>query len=143
MFLTLSYHTIQGAASLTVAFEAEKHCTYNLPSPPSGPLSLSSFSSPSCPPLTPPSHAFSLLPSLSFFSSSSLVSFLFPTSLHLNTCRCHIVDEFNRGIYDYIIATDEIPERQPTVSGSKQQPRKRKKDKEYSVARGIDFQGLH
>lgn len=65
------------------------------------------------------------------------------TSLHL---RCHIVDEFNRGIYDYIIATDELPERQLTVSGSKksqQQPRKRKKDKEYTVARGIDFQGLH
>ena len=34
------------------------------------------------------------------------------TSLHL---RCHIVDEFNQGIYNYIIATDEIPEWQPTV----------------------------
>ena len=58
--------------------------------------------------------------------------------------RCHTISEFNRGIYDYIIATDEI---QGCVShysrdgGVKARTKKRKRDKEYSVARGIDFQG--
>lgn len=50
--------------------------------------------------------------------------------------------EFNRGIYDYIIATDEVPELQTlATSGSRRRGHKRKRDKEYGVARGIDFQG--
>ena len=60
--------------------------------------------------------------------------------------RCHVVEEFNRGIYDYIIATDEVHTlgRGGASSGShgnKKRPHKRKRDKEYGVARGIDFQG--
>ena len=62
-------------------------------------------------------------------------------SLH----RCHVVNEFNRGIYDYIIATDEGNSPGESVGegpgGSKRVSRKRKRDKEYGVARGIDFQG--
>ena len=34
--------------------------------------------------------------------------YLYPTLFtHFFYVRCHIVDEFNKGIYDYIIATDE------------------------------------
>lgn len=62
--------------------------------------------------------------------------------------RCHVVNEFNRGIYDYIIATDEVgisrggSAAQAERSGtSKGKSRKRKRDMEYGVARGIDFQG--
>ena len=56
------------------------------------------------------------------------------------------MEEFNRGIYDYIIATDEVHSmgRGGASSGShgnKRKPHKRKRDKEYGVARGIDFQG--
>ena len=56
------------------------------------------------------------------------------------------MEEFNRGIYDYIIATDEVHSmgRGGVSSGShgnKRKPHKRKRDKEYGVARGIDFQG--
>jgi len=54
--------------------------------------------------------------------------------------RCHIVDEFNRGMYDYIVATDEVLELQP--GKKKGQQHRRKRDKEYSVSRGLDFQGL-
>lgn len=61
------------------------------------------------------------------------------------------MSEFNRGIYDYIIATDEtgisrggprnIAAEGTGTEGPKVKSRKRKRDKEYGVARGIDFQG--
>ncbi|NWI12153.1 DDX56 helicase, partial [Crypturellus soui] len=61
--------------------------------------------------------------------------------------RCHVITQFNRGIYDYIVATDEEVPAAPAA----QPPRKKRKagaaaDKgpypEYSVARGIDFQNV-
>ena len=58
----------------------------------------------------------------------------------MNTHRCHIVEEFNKGVYDYIIATDEAPEID-IVGGQRRRGLKRKKDREYGVVRGIDFQG--
>ena len=55
------------------------------------------------------------------------------------------MSEFNRGIYDYVIATDEasVPRGGSQSKGEATKPasRKRKRDKEYGVARGIDFQG--
>lgn len=58
-----------------------------------------------------------------------------------------MVDQFNRGIYDYIIATDEVHSMgSSSSSGSgetRKGSRKRKRDKEYGVARGVDFQGEH
>ena len=74
--------------------------------------------------------------------------------------RIHVVDEFNKGVYDIIIASDE---HEVTGSGSQQTPRKddtkenedgdqkpppRKKhksankDKEYGISRGIDFKNV-
>lgn len=54
------------------------------------------------------------------------------------TVRCHSVHQFNQGLYDIIIASDEKaledPKLQPPVKT------KRRKDKESGVARGIDFQ---
>uniref|UniRef100_A0A8C4JC36 RNA helicase n=1 Tax=Dromaius novaehollandiae TaxID=8790 RepID=A0A8C4JC36_DRONO len=52
--------------------------------------------------------------------------------------RCHVITQFNRGIYDYIVATDEeVPAVPPA------RPRGKKgKDPEYGVARGIDFQNV-
>ena len=62
--------------------------------------------------------------------------------------RCHVVNEFNRGIYDYIIASDETGLSSASHCGVgkgslKFGSRKRRRDKEYSVARGIDFQGTY
>lgn len=54
------------------------------------------------------------------------------------------MNEFNRGIYDYIIATDEVHGSSRGAAargGAKSVGRKRKRDMEYGVARGIDFQG--
>ncbi|XP_019864377.1 PREDICTED: probable ATP-dependent RNA helicase DDX56 [Amphimedon queenslandica] len=51
--------------------------------------------------------------------------------------RCHVIEQFNRDIYDYIIATDEL------VDHTHQTKKKKKgQDKEYGVSRGIDFQGV-
>ncbi|VDD76765.1 unnamed protein product [Mesocestoides corti] len=53
--------------------------------------------------------------------------------------RCHTVQQFNKGLYDYLLATDE------NESGTVPDPPKNskfarpKKDAEYGVSRGIDF----
>lgn len=52
-------------------------------------------------------------------------------------CRCHAVSQFNIGIFDIIIASDENAADTPGASTSR---KKIKKDKEYGVSRGIDFQ---
>lgn len=61
--------------------------------------------------------------------------------------RCLSVDQFNRGRYQIIIASDEMALEQPDGGlvpieerKRKKQTSKRKKDKESGVSRGIDFQ---
>ena len=71
----------------------------------------------------------------------------------------HIVDEFNRGVYDIVIATDaavtmatNITTTLPLLGKSKQKGKKGKKkggnasvveeDGEFNVSRGIDFQNV-
>lgn len=59
--------------------------------------------------------------------------------------RCHSVNQFNHGIYDTIVASDEKALEDPgnadTNKNSKDSKKtKRKKDKESGVSRGIDFQ---
>lgn len=58
--------------------------------------------------------------------------------------RCHSVYQFNQGIYDIIIASDEKALEDNAAVNKKakktEQPSKRRKDKESGVSRGIDFQ---
>jgi len=66
--------------------------------------------------------------------------------------RCHIVGQFNRGLYEVIVASDEkfLDEMHEELADSKagktkkldkdKERSKRDKDKESGVARGIDFQ---
>ncbi|XP_070845027.1 probable ATP-dependent RNA helicase DDX56 isoform X2 [Chaetodon trifascialis] len=65
--------------------------------------------------------------------------------------RCHIISQFNRGLYDYIIATDEqsladpgAAAQTPAGKGKKKSAEKqgKTKDKEYGVSRGVDFQNV-
>ena len=92
----------------------------------------------------------------SCISCLEIPSFVAYPPSHTHT-RCHTVDEFNRGIYDYVIATDEAhsPSTVATSSGAgagagaeteggrgRGKGGKRKKDREYGVSRGIDFQGV-
>uniref|UniRef100_A0A8B9W0J3 RNA helicase n=1 Tax=Anas zonorhyncha TaxID=75864 RepID=A0A8B9W0J3_9AVES len=60
--------------------------------------------------------------------------------------RCHVITQFNRGLYDYIVATDEealeVPMGQPPQKKRKGAADSKGKDPEYSVSRGIDFQNV-
>ncbi|KAI7886692.1 P-loop containing nucleoside triphosphate hydrolase protein [Lichtheimia hyalospora FSU 10163] len=90
-----------------------------------------------------------------FLEQFSIRSCVLNSELPLNS-RYHIVEEFNRGIYDYLIASDESQLRGEMDSEDEQdddeeeeadKPHGKKKkrdnqDKEYGVSRGIDFQGV-
>ncbi|XP_065646742.1 probable ATP-dependent RNA helicase DDX56 [Hydra vulgaris] len=84
---------------------------------------------------------------------------LFLEQFYIRTCvlnselpqssRIHIVDEFNRGVYDIVIATDEavvINTNLSNINQNKEKTKKKKKamkiKKDYAVARGIDFQDV-
>lgn len=54
--------------------------------------------------------------------------------------RCLSVNHFNQGVYDIIIASDEKSLDEPHAVKHVGKKGKRKKDKEFGVARGIDFQ---
>ncbi|XP_059726750.1 probable ATP-dependent RNA helicase DDX56 isoform X1 [Haemorhous mexicanus] len=74
--------------------------------------------------------------------------------------RCHVIAQFNRGLYDYIVATDEEgpaepPRHRPRRGGTarkadkkdkkgdkKGQPPQCPQDPEFGVSRGIDFQNV-
>ncbi|KAL5111180.1 putative ATP-dependent RNA helicase DDX56 [Taenia crassiceps] len=53
--------------------------------------------------------------------------------------RCHTVHQFNRGLYDYLLATDESNSRGDTNVSKGNKIMKPVKDSEYGVSRGIDF----
>ncbi|KAI8584610.1 hypothetical protein K450DRAFT_217139 [Umbelopsis ramanniana AG] len=99
-----------------------------------------------------------------FLEQFSIKTCVLNSELPLNS-RYHIVQEFNKGIYDYIIATDEseLKGEQDTddedeemeddevddeANGKKNNTKKSKKtkkvvkDKEYGVSRGVDFQNV-
>ena len=48
-----------------------------------------------------------------------------------------MVEQFNSGVYDYVVATDEVDDQHRADSKKR---KKREHDKDYSVSRGIDFQ---
>ncbi|CAG8630858.1 11474_t:CDS:10, partial [Dentiscutata erythropus] len=88
-----------------------------------------------------------------FLEQFSIKTCVLNSELPLNS-RYHIVQEFNKGIYDYIIATDEsdlkadndtddeaIGEHDETKTSDNKRDKThlRKKDKEYGSSRGIDF----
>ncbi|NWS10497.1 DDX56 helicase, partial [Pachyramphus minor] len=55
--------------------------------------------------------------------------------------RCHVIAQFNRGLYDFIVATDE--EGPGKGKGkAKDKGKAKAQDPEYGVARGIDFQNV-
>ncbi|KAM4039325.1 putative ATP-dependent RNA helicase DDX56 isoform 2-T2 [Anomaloglossus baeobatrachus] len=62
--------------------------------------------------------------------------------------RCHIIGQFNRGFYDYIIASDEQALSDARARGRRQAGKKKGgraekgQDSEYGVSRGIDFKNV-
>ncbi|GAN11699.1 DEAD-domain-containing protein [Mucor ambiguus] len=97
-----------------------------------------------------------------FLEQFSIKSCVLNSELPLNS-RYHIVEEFNRGIYDYLIATDESELKGEQDSDDEDEDadkqedqgeeetksekkafkgKKVQRDKEYGVSRGVDFQGV-
>lgn len=57
--------------------------------------------------------------------------------------RCNVVDQFNKGVYNQIIACDEKCVHDPTARRkSSTASKKQKVDKNFAVSRGIDFQSV-
>ncbi|XP_058715477.1 probable ATP-dependent RNA helicase DDX56 [Poecile atricapillus] len=68
--------------------------------------------------------------------------------------RCHVIAQFNRGLYDYIVATDEEGTAEPPRHRPRKEGTARKggsdrgqspqcpQDPEFSASRGIDFQNV-
>jgi ATP-dependent RNA helicase DDX56/DBP9 len=53
----------------------------------------------------------------------------------------HIIEQFNAGLYDSIIASDEkLDSENGKVKEEGKQ--KKRKDKEYNISRGIDFKNV-
>mmetsp|Transcript_15453 Transcript_15453/g.41851 ORF Transcript_15453/g.41851 Transcript_15453/m.41851 type:complete len:698 (+) Transcript_15453:110-2203(+) len=93
-----------------------------------------------------------------FLESFGVRAALLNAELPLNS-RSHILQSFNRGLFDHLIATDDVHapshDAAANASKSKQQRQKDKgkgrgakgkgaqKDEEFGVTRGIDFKGVH
>ncbi|EEY22786.1 ATP-dependent RNA helicase DBP9 [Verticillium alfalfae VaMs.102] len=97
-----------------------------------------------------------------YFEQFGIRSCILNAELPVNS-RLHVVDEFNKGVYDILIASDdnevvgdegqedegeeettEEPKKETKKSKKKQQQQQRasRKDKEYGVSRGIDFKNV-
>ncbi|KAK1775010.1 ATP-dependent RNA helicase [Copromyces sp. CBS 386.78] len=95
-----------------------------------------------------------------FFEQFSIRSCVLNSELPINT-RIKIIEEFNRGIYDIIIASDERSEvfledektkekaeekkedeDKDKKSGKGKKNKKGRRDQEYGVSRGIDFKNV-
>lgn len=83
-----------------------------------------------------------------FLEQFGISSCVINSELPQNT-RLHIVEQFNKGIYDIVIATDEAVTVKTSTSAEPDQGKadqgkgkKKKVDKEYGVSRGVDFQDV-
>jgi len=85
-----------------------------------------------------------------FFEQFAIPSCVLNSEMPVNS-RCHIVNQFNNGLYDIIIASDEIalanakvpadtPDKKKDKKKENPRKKKRKRDGEAGVSRGIDFQ---
>jgi hypothetical protein len=74
-----------------------------------------------------------------FFDEFGIKSCVLNSELPIQS-RQHIVSQFNKGIYDYLLASDEAIQAEKKAADAARGGRKRQpKDNEYGVARGVDF----
>lgn len=100
-----------------------------------------------------------------FFEQFGIRSCILNSELPVNS-RIHVVEEFNKNVYDIIIASDEkeilgnedkadeeaeaddVDETEAPAEGSEKEPKKKQRkstkqqDMEYGVSRGIDFKNV-
>ncbi|KAK9365927.1 P-loop containing nucleoside triphosphate hydrolase protein [Lipomyces kononenkoae] len=89
-----------------------------------------------------------------FLEQFGMRSCVLNSDFPVNT-RLHVLDQFNRNVYNLIIATDEADQIAPedlanpeevatssTESKQKKSAKRKLRDREYGVSRGIDFQNV-
>ena len=76
-----------------------------------------------------------------YLEQFAIKSCLLNSELPVNS-RCHIVQQFNDGIYDILIASDENQLKGKALAQKGKKVPKKKGDREYGVSRGIDFQNV-
>ncbi|KAK2981222.1 hypothetical protein RJ640_030611 [Escallonia rubra] len=85
-----------------------------------------------------------------FFEQFGIKSALLNAELPQNS-RLHILEEFNAGLFDYLIATDDSHSKEKDQADGESQVEKkklkkhskRKLDSEFGVVRGIDFKNVN
>ncbi|KAK6151125.1 hypothetical protein DH2020_016057 [Rehmannia glutinosa] len=83
-----------------------------------------------------------------FFEQFGIKSAVLNAELPQNS-RLHILEEFNAGLFDYLIATDdsqsaeEHNDKESRARKKSKKHSKRKLDAEFGVVRGIDFKNVH
>lgn len=85
-----------------------------------------------------------------FLDAFGLRCSVLSADLPLNS-RHHILQEFNRGLFDYLIATDDVHAADVVPRKEKERGKRKKgdgrrapkKDEEFGVTRGIDFKGVN
>eukprot|EP00644_Phytophthora_capsici_P010607 jgi/Phyca11/568939/estExt2_Genewise1.C_PHYCAscaffold_300432 len=82
-----------------------------------------------------------------FFEQFVIKSAVLNAKLPHNS-RQHIIEEFNRGLFDYLIATDDSIDQEGDDNDEQQEKktvgskRGRAADESYGVSRGVDFRGV-
>ncbi|XP_038071107.1 probable ATP-dependent RNA helicase DDX56 [Patiria miniata] len=77
-----------------------------------------------------------------FLEQFSIPGCVLNSELPVNS-RCHIVEQFNTGLYDIIVASDESSLGTGKQGGKRKKSKSKKgKSREYGVSRGIDFQNV-
>ncbi|GAU89722.1 hypothetical protein RvY_02236 [Ramazzottius varieornatus] len=76
-----------------------------------------------------------------YLEQFAIRSCLLNSELPVNS-RCHIVQQFNDGVYDILIASDENQLKGKALAQKGMKVSKKKGDREYGVSRGIDFQNV-
>ncbi|EEY57665.1 DEAD/DEAH box RNA helicase, putative [Phytophthora infestans T30-4] len=76
-----------------------------------------------------------------FFEQFVIKSAVLNAKLPHNS-RQHIIEEFNRGLFDYLIATDDSVDRDEQETKAVGSKRGRADDESYGVSRGVDFRGV-
>lgn len=76
-----------------------------------------------------------------FLNNFGIRTCILNSELPINS-RLHIVDEFNKNVYNLLIATDESNEYDEEADNEDKPSKGKKKDNDYSVSRGVDFKNV-
>lgn len=77
-----------------------------------------------------------------FLDSFGIKAASINAELPLNS-RHHILQQFNKGLFDYLIATDDVHADKDIMKDKKRGRKRKQQEEEFGVIRGIDFKGVN